>query len=115
MERPTRGDRPERFPERRERADSVENGVVEQIVAGRVAEPQFVREAAAPVVVAEPVVVAPVAVAPAPRRRERLAETPHEQPEFLRRPVRRTRREPVVSAGDSEPAPVVADDTPTRD
>lgn len=50
----------------------------------------------------------------APRRRERFAQSAHEQPEFLRRPVRRPRREAPAGdeAGDSAPpAPVAVDDS----
>jgi hypothetical protein len=36
-----------------------------------------------------------------PRRRERFQQQPHEQPEFLRRPVRRSRSE----NGESGPTP----------
>ncbi len=59
-----------------------------------------------------------VAAAPrteAPRRRERFAQSNHEQPEFLRRPVRRPRREAVAAEGEAgadiaPPAPVAADE-----
>jgi hypothetical protein len=40
-----------------------------------------------------------------PRRRERFVSAPSEQPEFLRRPVRRPRREGAAEDGDA-PAPV---------
>jgi hypothetical protein len=43
-------------------------------------------------------------VAAAPRRRERFVETQHEQPEFLRRPVRRPRREAAASASEGDEA-----------
>ena len=144
-DRPNRGDRPERIdrpvradqrpdrndqrndqrndrnradrPERVERHDRSEHrpesrpefrapDPIEMPVAAERIEPPFVKEPPPVSVVVEP---------PAPRRRERLAETPHEQPEFLRRPVRRPRREAPASTGDSEPAPVVADDVPPRD
>jgi hypothetical protein len=54
--------------------------------------------------------------APPPVRRERAAAVPHhEQPEFLRRPVRRPRREAGVAAEEGAapaPTPAVED---TRD
>jgi hypothetical protein len=48
-----------------------------------------------------------------PRRRDRLAE-PHEQPEFLRRPVRRPRRDggPRQQNGSDQEAPASKDDDP---
>jgi uncharacterized protein DUF4167 len=50
----------------------------------------------------------PSAEAPAPRRRERFGQS-HEQPEFLRRPVRRPRRE-SATAGEAE-GEAVAEET----
>ncbi len=80
-ERFQRGDRQERFerPERIDRADRPD----------RAPQPDVGGDAAAP-------------------RRERAAVPHHEQPEFLRRPVRRPRRE--AAAGDDEgaaPTPAV--------
>lgn len=49
-----------------------------------------------------------------PRRRERFAQTPqHEQPEFLRRPVRRPRRESPSASAEKESAPAL--DEPSQD
>ncbi len=48
-----------------------------------------------------------------PRRRERFAGSQHEQPEFLRRPVRRPRREPAAGAEEvagAVPAPAGSDE-----
>jgi hypothetical protein len=82
-ERFQRGDRPERGerPERIERADRPD----------RAPQPDINMEAAAP------------------PRRERPAAVPHhEQPEFLRRPVRRPRREAAAASEESDtPTPVV--------
>lgn len=64
------------------------------------------RQPAIPVVAAET-----VAAEPPLRRREPRAAAPvpsHEQPEFLRRPVRRPRREPVAESTEDAPA---SDDT----
>jgi hypothetical protein len=61
-----------------------------------------------PPMAAEPPVAAPAAT-PAPRRRERLADQPSEQPEFLKRPVRRTRAA-VAPAGDAADKPKGGDD-----
>ena len=63
-----------------------------------------------------PPIVAPAPAArEAPRRRERFAQSTHEQPEFLRRPVRRPRREAAVEgegeAAPAAPAPAVVDDS----
>jgi hypothetical protein len=48
-----------------------------------------------------------------PRRRDRFQTPPHEQPEFLRRPVRRARRD--GNEGNSEPASGGGNDEPPRD
>ncbi len=84
FERPDRAERPERFerPERVERQEPADR----------------------PAPIAVPV-LDPVA-ADAPRRREpRVAPVPaHEQPEFLRRPVRRPRREAVAETADEAPS-----------
>ena len=119
-ERPDRGDRPDRMdraprserPERPERPERTDR--IDAVATERVPEPVVpVAEPPPAPVIAEP--PAPVAAPPA-RRRERFAEPQHEQPEFLRRPVRRPRREVEAQpAGDSEPAPLVADDPPRRD
>lgn len=67
------------------------------------------------------VIQEPAARAEAPRRRERFAQSTHEQPEFLRRPVRRPRREPAATAAEGEgggPLPAaqpVGADEPSRD
>ena len=87
-QRPVQGDRPQSDrPERIERTPEAPNP-----------EPT-----AAPQTRGEP-----------PRRRDRLAE-PHEQPEFLRRPVRRPRREGAPrqqNGSDQETAPASKDDDP---
>ena len=87
--RPQRFDRPERTerPERIERPERVER-----------TEPVD-RQPAAVAPVAETVTAEPI------RRREPRAAVPsHEQPEFLRRPVRRPRREAVAEGADDKPA-----------
>jgi Domain of unknown function (DUF4167) len=48
-----------------------------------------------------------------PRRRERIQAPQHEQPEFLRRPVRRARRD--GNEGNSEPSSGGGNDEPPRD
>ncbi len=62
---------------------------------------------------AEQPVVADQAPAPqreaSPRRRERFSASAHEQPEFLRRPVRRPRREPVADAEATEASPAAVE------
>lgn len=81
-ERFQRGDRQERFerPERIERADRPD----------RAPQPDIGGDAPAP-------------------RRERAAAVPHhEQPEFLRRPVRRPRREAAASEDEGSAAPTPA-------
>lgn len=73
------------------------------------AAPERSFEPVAPVVEpSSPVVAAEAAPAPAPRRREPrfAADAQHEQPEFLRRPVRRPRREAATSEGDDAKATV---------
>ena len=65
-------------------------------------------EAAPPPVAA--VAEAP-AVAPTPRRRERFVEPASEQPEFLRRPVRRPRREASAPETADEAPPVRTEPT----
>ena len=54
---------------------------------------------------------AAAAPAPAPRRRERFAASNHEQPEFLRRPVRRPRREAAATSEAAEPNGAAPSDT----
>lgn len=82
FQRDARGDRPERV-ERPERVDRQDR-------ADRVPQPD-------------------VGLDSAPPRRERPSVPHHEQPEFLRRPVRRPRREAATSeeAGAPAPTPVV--------
>ena len=90
-----RDQRPQRFerPERPERFDRPE----------RVERPEPV-DRPAPVAVV-PVMDAPVADAPPRRREPRVAAVPaHEQPEFLRRPVRRPRRDAAVEGAADAPA-----------
>lgn len=62
-----------------------------------------------PVIDAAP---APRSEAP-PRRRERFAASNHEQPEFLRRPVRRPRRDPAASEETGAANGAAADDSDT--
>jgi Domain of unknown function (DUF4167) len=70
-------------------------------------EPRIERSVMPPLA-AVPVPVADMSdVAPVPRRRERAPVPTHEQPDFLRRPVRRPRRE----VAETDAAPVVPDDT----
>ena len=105
-----RGPRPERF-ERQDRPDAPDR-VMPQAEAPRVAPIEAPGFVAAPLNVPPPMAAEPVAapaVAPAPRRRERLADQPSEQPEFLKRPVRRTRAA-VAPAGDAADKPKGGDD-----
>ncbi|MGE8941029.1 DUF4167 domain-containing protein [Leptospira interrogans] len=60
-----------------------------------------------PVVEAQP---APARTDTPPRRRERFAASNHEQPEFLRRPVRRPRREAAASEDTAVANGAAADD-----
>jgi hypothetical protein len=106
-DRPDRMSRPER-PDRADRPDRVER-------SDRSEHPRAERERAV-----EPPpeqAAAPLPALDAPRRKERVAEPPqHEQPEFLRRPVRRPRREATPPAGgDSEAPAVVATDAEGRE
>ena len=48
---------------------------------------------------------------PAPRRAERFTEEQHEQPEFLRRPVRRSRKPAAADTSEVSPVSTGADDT----
>lgn len=91
-DRPERSERVERA-ERPERSERPENGERHAIPVGG-GEVERAPEASAPPV------EAPAAPAPAPRRRERFSEAAGEQPEFLRRSVRRPRRE--ASTSDAE-------------
>lgn len=86
-ERPERHERPERN-DRPERIDRPERTMQQPPIEG----------AAAPTGAAEP------------RRRERFQPPSSEQPEFLRRPVRRPRREGAGEAPDAPPATVTASD-----
>lgn len=121
--RPERGPRPERAerPERQDRFERQDRGqdrpdVVERVMppvdAPRPVPAEPVGFVPQPLPVPPPKAseppVAPTA-APAPRRRERLADQPSEQPEFLRRPVRRTKAAIAAAANEapSEPAKVV--------
>ncbi|MBA4172005.1 MAG: DUF4167 domain-containing protein [Hyphomicrobium sp.] len=107
QERPDRPDRPDRpnerlqeRPERVERFDRPER--MDRPV--RVERPERIERVPQPV---------PGNVVDAvPRRRERFqpAAPAHEQPEFLRRPVRRPRRDDSGEALPPVPAPVVGDD-----
>lgn len=54
---------------------------------------------------------APQREAPPPRRRERFSASAQEQPEFLRRPVRRPRREPVANGEATEASAAVVEET----
>jgi hypothetical protein len=85
QDRPDRADRPERF-QRPERQDRAPGGPAEPAVEG----------------------------APQPRRPDRAGVPHHEQPEFLRRPVRRPRREENGAAAD-DPAPAAAVDETGHD
>ena len=121
-DRPERNERPERSerPERNERPERAEAGMSDRgpVERAPVDRPVFDRAVEPPVPVADsatpPVAAEPVS-APAPRRRERFAEAQHEQPEFLRRPVRRGRREAAAAPVEPTVAPVVADEPGTRD
>ena len=123
-------------PERRERFDRYQNQdrsqgersyqerpQPERIPVERAApEPQRVPIEPASTVPAEaeaaPVIVREPREAPAPRRRsaapaaDRFADAQQEQPEFLRRPVRRPRRETPAAAVDGN-APTGGDDEPS--
>lgn len=95
-ERPERIDRPERV-ERAERPERIER-------AERPERVERERPPRAPDVGASD--QPPVAREPAPRRRDRFVDQA-DQPEFLRRPVRRPRREAQETAGGAEsPAPI---------
>lgn len=110
-----RGERPERMdrPERQSEAGFTDRGPVERPAFERQAEPTApVADSATPPVPVEP--AAPAAQAPRPRR-ERFADAQHEQPEFLRRPVRRPRRESPAAAADAPPAPLAADEPSSRE
>ena len=121
-DRGDRGDRPERVeraperverPERQAEAGFTDRGAVERPTFERPAEPIVpVADSAIPPIPVEP---AAAPAASAPRRRERFADTQHEQPEFLRRPVRRPRRESPAAATETPPAPVAADEPGTRE
>jgi hypothetical protein len=64
--------------------------------------PQTQPERPEPVADAAPAQQEPPAPAPTPRRRERFqSQQTHEQPEFLRRPVRRTRNEDETPDGNA--------------
>lgn len=121
-DRPDRGDRPERA-DRGERGDfradrGDRNGNIGNPGSQGIPEPRPVREP-----VREPVRDDRPQIAdvnggehPAPRRRERFqpaasdqATPVHQQPEFLRRPVRRPRAEPAAEA--EAPAAPLPDDT----
>ena len=117
MDRFDRGDRPERTerperPDRPQEAGFTERGPTERPVFDRPAEQAApVADSATPPVPVEPVVPAPQA----PRRRERFAEAQHEQPEFLRRPVRRGRRDSSAGTAETPPAPIIADEPGSRE
>ena len=99
FDRADRNDRPERGP----RPSYAErNGDLPERPAPGAASVDVERER--PVEAAPPVaaVAEAPATAPASRRRERFVEPASEQPEFLRRPVRRPRRE--ASAPDTTDA-----------
>jgi hypothetical protein len=99
-DRPERGERFERGErqERFERPDRAEGGERRIPVGG--GDTERVVETPAPAPAPTPVAEA----VPAPRRRERFADAATDQPEFLRRPVRRPRREAAapVDAGDGD-------------
>lgn len=121
-QRPYQGHRPDR-PERIERHERFEAPEPFERSVERQAEPPPAPEAS-PVTTAAPPADVAVAPAPAPAaapasraergdaparaRRDRFAHQPvHEQPEFLRRPVRRPRRDAAATAngeGSGEPA-----------
>ena len=121
MDRPDRGDRgpdrPERFargeggervdrPERQDRPERAPRpAYVERSEGGERPIPAPAAEAERPVEAAQPVPAEPAA-APSPRRRERFTEPSSDQPEFLRRSVRRPRREASAAAeGGDDAAP----------
>ena len=117
FDRNDRGDRPERVEradrgERPERAERVERGDrPERVERERVERPERAspeRREAPERVAAAPAEAAVAGDAVAPRRRERAPMPTHEQPEFLRRPVRRPRRE---AAAEGEEAPTPAETT----
>lgn len=121
-----RRDRPERFdrqdrPERQDRNDRSDrmeprlDSRPDQRPEPRI-EPRIEPRAEARVE-RQPMVEAPPADAGAPPRRAPRPAAPaatHEQPEFLRRPVRRPRREVSDEAGPAAPAPPTSDE-PGRD
>lgn len=85
-------------------------------------EPMPVASGMMPTAPLPPVQPAPVA-APVPRpegvsrRRERYVADPSEQPEFLRRPVKRTRRDAAPATDEVTVAPpiIIGDDPTSRD
>lgn len=95
-DRHDRHDRGNRGHDRGDRGDRREHGGGEQHGQPRQRAPERVPERAPEAVDAAPS-QQPVAEAPA-QRRDRFPQQQHEQPEFLRRPVRRPRRE--SSAGE---------------
>jgi hypothetical protein len=125
LDRQDRMERPDRGESRFDRGDRMDRGDRDRGPAER--ERPFDRERPSLTVVADagetqirPDVAAdvprdapevPAADAPAPasrseggpRRRERYAQQGHEQPEFLRRPVRRTRREAAEPQAETVP------------
>jgi hypothetical protein len=102
QDRPFRRDRPPRFGDR-DRPDRGERqGFIDRDRQAEPREPRPERSEAperAPEQVAEP-------AGEPPRRRERFSSQPHEQPEFLRRPVRRVRSSENGNGepGKSEPS-----------
>jgi hypothetical protein len=110
QDRGPRADRQERF-ERHDHSESAERPVMPTEPVRQVpAEPApFVP---APMNVAPPPLASDAHPVPTPaapsRRRERLADQPSEQPEFLKRPVRRTRATAAVSDAAVEPSKTAA-------